>query len=693
MIVTVSVRSTTNLHVLGGLMATQQQTPVGKNTLEELCINTIRALAMDAVQKANSGHPGTAMALAPLTHLLWTRFMHYNPSNPSWRNRDRFILSAGHASMLLYSMLYLTGYDLPLEQLKQFRQWGSLTPGHPEHGHTAGVETTTGPLGQGFANGVGMAIAQRFLADRYNRPDHSIIDHYIYAIASDGDMMEGVASEAASVAGFLKLGKLIYFYDDNSITIEGHTSLAFTEDVGKRFEGYHWHVQHVEDVNNLAEVEQAILAAQAETERPSLIITRTHIGYGSPNKQDSSKAHGEPLGADEIILTKRNLGWPSEEPFYVPEEALAFYRQAIERGAAEEQAWQQQYQAYTAAYPDLAAQLEQELSGELPEGWDRAIPTFKAGEALASRAASGQTINAIAPNLPSLIGGSADLAPSTSTNMKGLGDFGPEESGRNMHFGIREHAMGSILNGMALYGGLIPFGATFLIFSEYMRPPIRLAALMGLKTIYVYTHDSIGVGEDGPTHQPIEQLASLRSIPNLTVIRPGDANETAEAWRTAITHHGPVALVLTRQALPTLDRSIMASASNVAKGGYVLSDSEGTPQVILIATGSELSLAVDSAQKLRQDGIAVRVVSMPSWELFDKQSAAYKEAVLPKQVRARIAIEAASPMGWERYVGLEGDTVTLNHYGASAPAKTLFQQFGFTVENVVAKAKILLQNA
>ncbi|HLZ63618.1 MAG TPA: transketolase [Ktedonosporobacter sp.] len=674
-------------------MATQQQTPVGKNTLEELCINTIRTLAMDAVQKANSGHPGTAMALAPLTHLLWTRFMHYNPSNPSWRNRDRFILSAGHASMLLYSMLYLTGYDLPLEQLKQFRQWGSLTPGHPEHGHTAGVETTTGPLGQGFANGVGMAIAQRFLADRYNRPDHSIIDHYIYAIASDGDLMEGVSSEAASLAGFLKLGKLIYFYDDNHITIEGNTSLAFGEDVGQRFEAYHWHVQHVSDVNNLAEVEQAILAAQAETERPSLIITRTHIGYGSPNKQDSSKAHGEPLGADEIILTKRNLGWPSEEPFYVPEEALAFYRQAIERGAAEEQAWQQQYQAYTAAYPDLAAQLEQELSGELPEGWDRAIPTFKAGEALASRAAAGQTINAIAPNLPSLIGGSADLAPSTSTNMKGLGDFGPEESGRNMHFGIREHAMGSILNGMALYGGLIPFGATFLIFSEYMRPPIRLAALMGLKTIYVYTHDSIGVGEDGPTHQPIEQLASLRSIPNLTVIRPGDANETAEAWRTAITYQGPVALVLTRQALPTLDRSIMASASNVAKGGYVLSDSEGTPQVILIATGSELSLAVDSAQKLRQDGIAVRVVSMPSWELFDKQSAAYKEAVLPKQVRARIAIEAASPMGWERYVGLEGDTVTLNHYGASAPAKTLFQQFGFTVENVVAKAKSLLQNA
>src|SRR5579859_6535186 len=439
-------------------MTTQEKSPIQQNTLEQLCINTIRTLAMDGVQKANSGHPGTAMALAPLTYLLWTRIMRYNPKNPAWLNRDRFILSAGHASILQYTMLHLTGYDLPLEQLQSFRQWGSHTPGHPEHGETPGIETTTGPLGQGFGNGVGMAIAQRFQASRFNQPDQTVLDHYIYAIASDGDLMEGITAEAASVAGFLKLGKLIYFYDDNHITIEGNTSLAFGEDMGQRFEAYHWHVQHVSDVNNLAEVEQAILAAQAETERPSLIITRTHIGYGSPNKQDSSKAHGEPLGADEIILTKRNLGWPSEEPFYVPEEALAFYHQAIERGAVEEQAWQQQYQAYVAAYPELAAQLEQEMSGELPEGWDRAIPTFKAGEALASRAAAGQTINAIAPHLPSLIGGSADLAPSTSTNMKGLGDFGPEESGRNMHFGIREHAMGSILNGMALYGGLIPFG-------------------------------------------------------------------------------------------------------------------------------------------------------------------------------------------------------------------------------------------
>jgi len=671
-------------------MTIQDQASTQPTTLEQLCINTIRTLAMDGVQKANSGHPGTPMALAPLTHLLWTRFMHYNPHNPAWRNRDRFILSAGHASMLLYSMLHLTGYDLPLEQLKNFRQWGSHTPGHPEFGETPGVETTTGPLGQGFANGVGMAIAERFLANRYNRPNHTIIDHYVYAIASDGDLMEGVSAEAASIAGFLKLGKLIYFYDNNHITIEGTTDLAFTEDVGQRFEGYHWHVQHVEDGNDLAALEQAILVAQKETERPSLIIVRTHIAFGSPNKHDTPEAHGSPLGADEIILTKHNLGWPSEEPFYEPEEALSFYRQAIERGAQQEHDWQTRYTAYATAYPELAVQWEQEMSGQLPEGWDSDIPTFNAGEALASRIASSRVINAIAPKLPSLVGGSADLAPSTNTLMKGLGDFGPESSGRNMHFGIREHAMGSILNGMSLYGGIIPFGATFLIFSDYMRPPIRLAALMQLKTIYVYTHDSIGLGEDGPTHQPIEQLAALRAIPGLTLIRPGDANETAEAWRQAITHAGPVALVLTRQNLPTLDRTLVAAASNLAKGAYILSDSENMPQLILIATGSEVSLAIDAAHVLRQEGVQVRVVSMPSWELFEEQSADYKETVLPKQVHARIAIEAASPMGWDRYIGAAGDTITLNHFGASAPAKILFQQFGFTVENVVEKAKRLL---
>ncbi|MBO0782575.1 MAG: transketolase, partial [Ktedonobacteraceae bacterium] len=533
----------------------------------------------------------------------------------------------------------------------------------------------------------------RIQASRYNRPGHNIIDHYIYAIASDGDLMEGVSSEAASLAGHLKLGSLIYFYDDNKITIEGNTSLAFSENVGQRFESYQWHVQHVEDINDLPALEQAIHAAQAETERPSLIVVHSHIGYGSPNKQDSHKAHGEPLGADEVILTKRNLGYPSEEPFFVPDDALAFYRQAIERGAASEKAWQERYAAYAAAYPDLAAQYEHELSGELPEGWDSDLPTFSAGEALASRQASGKTLNAIAAKLPNFFGGSADLAPSNNTNMNGLGDFGPESHGRNLHFGIREHAMGSVLNGIALYGGLIPFGATFLIFSDYMRPPIRLAALMGLKTIYVYTHDSIGVGEDGPTHQPVEQLAALRAIPGLTVIRPGDANETAAAWHTAITHKGPVALALTRQALPTLDRAQVASASNLARGAYVLTDSEGEPELILIATGSELSLAVEAANQLRQNGKAVRVVSMPSWELFEEQNAEYKESVLPRNVKARLAIEAASPMGWERYVGLEGTIIGLDHFGASAPGKIVFQQFGFTVNNIVEHANTLLQNA
>ncbi|HEX4203797.1 MAG TPA: transketolase [Ktedonobacteraceae bacterium] len=672
-------------------MTTQQETTTPKNTLEQLCINTIRTLAMDGVQKANSGHPGTAMALAPLTYLLWTRFMHYNPKNPAWLNRDRFVLSAGHASMLQYSMLHLTGYDLPLEELKNFRQWGSKTPGHPEYRHTVGIETTTGPLGQGISNSIGMAIAQRFLASRYNRPEHKILDHHIYTIVSDGDLMEGVSAESASLAGHLKLGQLICFYDNNRITIEGETDLAFSEDVGKRFEGYHWHVQHIEDVNDLPALEEAILAAQAETERPSLIVVRTHIGFGSPHKQDSSKAHGEPLGADEIILTKRNLGWPSEEPFYEPEEAVAYFRQAVERGAKQEQEWQQRYQAYATAYPELAAQFENEQRGEFPTGWDSDLPTFGADEALATRAASGKALNAIAAKLPNLIGGSADLAPSTSTYMKGLGDFGPEENGRNMHFGIREHAMGGILNGMALYGGLLPFGATFLIFSDYMRPPIRLAALMKLNTNYVFTHDGIGVGEDGPTHQPIEQLAALRSIPGIVVLRPADANETVEAWRVALTHKGPVAIALSRQAIPTLDRSKLASAGNVARGAYVLSDSEQTPQIILMATGAEVPLVEEAAEKLRQDGNAIRVVSMPSWELFEAQSAEYKESVLPRNVRARLAVEAASPQGWERYVGLDGATITLDHFGASAPAKVLFKEFGFSVDNVVEKAKALLQ--
>ncbi|GCE47078.1 transketolase [Thermosporothrix hazakensis] len=672
-------------------MTIQQEKPThSQSSLEDLCINAIRTLSMDGVQQANSGHPGTAMALAPLTYLLWTKYMRHNPRNPKWVNRDRFILSCGHASILLYSMLYLTGYDLSLEDIKNFRQWGSKTPGHPEYGHTAGVETTTGPLGQGVANGVGMAIAARFQASRYNKPEHQILDHYIYGICSDGDLMEGIASEAASLAGTLKLGNLIYFYDDNNITIEGDTAIAFTEDVAARFEAYHWHVQRVEDINDLAALDKAIQAAQAEKERPSLIVVRTKIAYGSPNLQGHHKAHGAPLGAEEVVLTKRNLNWPSEEPFFVPEEALNYFRQCVERGAEQEKAWQEQFNAYAAAYPELAEQWQQEQAGKLPHGWDSELPEFPAGEALASRVASGKALNAIAPKLPNLIGGSADLAPSNNTDMKGLGDFGPETNGRNMHYGVREHAMGAIVNGMALYGGLIPFGATFLIFSDYMKASIRLSALMGLKSIFVFTHDSIGVGEDGPTHEPIEQLASLRSIPGLTVIRPADANETVEAWRAAISIDGPVALALTRQNLPTLDRNELASAKNLTRGAYVLLDSEKTPDLILMATGSEVSLAVDAARKLQQEGVAVRVVSMPSWELFEKQDAAYKESVLPKNVRARLAIEAASSFGWARYVGLDGATVTIDQFGASAPAKLLFQHFGFTVDNVVAKAKELL---
>ena len=671
-------------------MTTQQQTSLDPKALEQLSINTIRALAMDGVQKANSGHPGTPMALAPITYLLYTRHMRHNPKNPNWLNRDRFILSCGHASMLLYSMLYLTGYDLPLDQLKQFRQWGSLTPGHPEYRHTAGVETTTGPLGQGVGNGVGMAIAQRFQASRFNTPEHTVLDHYIYAIASDGDLEEGVAAEAASLAGTLKLGKLVYFYDDNNITIEGRARIAFTEDVGKRFEAYGWHVQHVADVNDLETLNSAIDAAKAETERPSLIVVKSKIAFGSPNKVDTHGAHGAPLGADEVIATKRNLGYPSIEPFFVPEEALNYYRQSVERGAQAEQEWQKTYDAFSAANPALAKQWQSELKGELPAGWDSTLPVWQTGEAVATRVAGGKALNAIAAKLPNLIGGSADLAPSNNTNMKDLGDFTATENGRNMHFGIREHAMGSILNGMALYGGIIPFGATFLIFSDYMRPPIRLASLMGIKTIYVYTHDSIGVGEDGPTHEPVEQISALRLIPGLTVLRPGDANETSEAWRVAITHKNPVAIALTRQNLPTLDREKFASASNVAKGAYVLQDSDKTPDIILMASGSEVSLAVDAAQQLQQEGVAVRVVSVPSQELFEEQSEEYKESVLPKSVRARVAIEAASPMSWYRYVGLDGALVTLDHFGASAPATILFEKFGFTVDNVVAKAKALL---
>ena len=648
---------------------------------------------MDAVQKANSGHPGLPMGAAAMAYVLWTRFLRHHPTNPSWPNRDRFILSAGHGCMLLYSLLHLTGYDLPLDELKRFRQWGSLTPGHSEHGLTPGVETTTGPLGQGFGNGVGMAIAERFLANYFNRPGYRIVDHYVYAIVSDGDLMEGVSSEAASLAGHLGLGKLIYLYDDNRITIDGSTSLAFTENVGQRFEAYGWHVQRV-DGNNLKEVEAALSAAQAATERPSLIIARTHIAYGSPNKQDTAEAHGAPLGEEEIKLTKRALGWPLEPAFYIPDEALGHFREALQQGRAWEAQWQAQFDAYAAAHPELAAEWRTVMNGRLPEGWADKLPAFTpGGGSMATREASGKVLNAIAPHLPTLIGGSADLTPSNNTYLKGYGDFQRDNVGaRNLHFGVREHAMGSILNGMALHGGVIPYGGTFLIFSDYMRPAIRLAALSHIHVIYVFTHDSIGLGEDGPTHEPIEHLASLRAMPNLTVIRPADANETAVAWRVALEHRGgPVALALTRQKLPVLDRTTLASADLLRRGAYVLTDaSNGQPDIILIATGSEVQLALEARQRLAARGIGARVVSMPSWELFEQQPDSYRDEVLPPSVTARLAIEAASPHGWHRYVGSMGTVIGMTRYGASAPYHVLMEQFGFTADNVTSRALALL---
>ncbi len=663
-------------------------------SLDELCINTIRTLAMDAVQKANSGHPGLPMGAAAMAYVLWTRFLKHNPRNPSWPNRDRFILSAGHGCMLLYSLLHLTGYDLPLDELKQFRQWGSRTPGHSEHGLTPGVETTTGPLGQGFANGVGMAIAERFLASHFNRPDYSIADHYIYAIVSDGDLMEGVSSEAASLAGHLGLGKLIYLYDDNRITIDGSTSLAFTENVGQRFEAYGWHVQRV-DGDDLKEVEAGISAAQGEGQRPSLIIARTHIAHGSPNKQDTAEAHGSPLGEEEVKLTKQALGWPLEPTFYIPDDALHHFRESGHTGRSWEAEWQARFDAYAAAYPELAAEWRTAVSGRLPQGWTDKIPSFtSAGGGMATREASGKVLNAIAPHLPTLIGGSADLTPSNNTYLKGYGDFQRSNLGaRNLHFGVREHAMGSILNGMGRYGGLIPYGGTFLIFSDYMRPAIRLAALSHIHVIFVFTHDSIGLGEDGPTHQPIEHLASLRAMPNLTVIRPADATETAVAWRAALEHqHGPVALVLTRQKLPVLDRTQFPPADLLLKGAYVLADaSDGRPRIILIATGSEVHVALEARQRLASKEIAARVVSMPSWELFEQQPDSYRDEVLPPSVTARLAIEAASPHGWHRYVGLRGGVIGMTRFGASAPYQVLMEKFGFAAENVVSRAVELLR--
>ncbi len=664
--------------------------------LDQLCINTIRTLAMDAVQKARSGHPGLPMGAAAMAYVLWTRFLKHNPANPAWPDRDRFVLSAGHGSMLLYSLLHLTGYDLPLAELQNFRQWGSKTPGHPEHGLTPGVETTTGPLGQGFANGVGMAIAERFLAARFNRPGHTIVDHYTYAIVSDGDLMEGVAAEAASLAGHLKLGKLIYLYDDNRISIEGSTDLAFTEDRALRFQAYGWHVQQV-DGNDLEAVAKAIRAAQAETERPSLIIARTIIGYGSPHKQGTAEAHGEPLGEDEVRATKEALGWPPEPAFYIPDEALAHFRQALARGQEWEADWQRRFAAYAQAYPDLAAEWQRLMRGELPPDWDADMPTFPPdAKGMATRVASGTVINALAPRLTNLIGGSADLAPSTRTLMKGTGDFAAGHySNRNLRFGVREHAMGAILNGMALHGGVIPFGATFLVFSDYMRPAIRLAAMMELPVIYVFTHDSIGLGEDGPTHQPVEHLAALRAIPNLTVIRPADANETVVAWRVALEHRsGPVALALTRQNVPVFDRTRYAPAEGLRRGAYIMAEAEGgKPDLILIATGSEVQLALAAREELAKRGIAARVVNMPSWELFDRQSAEYQESVLPPEVTARLAVEAGVSQGWHRYVGPAGEVISLERFGASAPYQVAMRNLGFSVENVVARALALLEKA
>ncbi len=661
--------------------------------LEQIAINTIRTLAMDGVQKANSGHPGMPMGMAAAAYVLWTKFLRHNPGNPRWANRDRFVLSAGHGSMLLYSLLYLTGYeDFPLEQLKQFRQWGSMTPGHPESELSPAIETTTGPLGQGFANGVGLAIGADFLAAHFNREGHELFDYHIYAIVSDGDLMEGVASEAASLAGHLKLGRLIYLYDDNEISIDGSTNLAFTEDRMKRFEAYGWHVQSVADGNDLAAIEAAIRAAQADP-RPSIIAVKSIIGFGSPNRQGTAKAHGEPLGAEELALAKKNLGWPYEEPFTVPEESLAHFREAVGRGAKLEADWAAKFEAYAAAHPDAAAAWRQWASGELPAGWQEAMPVFPADKPMATREASGKALNAFAKALPMLLGGSADLRPSNNTWIDGLSSFQPESrDGRNFHFGVREHAMGSLMNGIALTRPLIPFGGTFMVFYDYMRPPVRLAAMMGLGVIYVYTHDSIGLGEDGPTHQPIEHLAGLRSVPNLTMIRPADANETAVAWRVAIEHrHGPTALALTRQKLPVFDRTKYASAEGVARGGYVMSESPtGSVDVILIATGSEVAAAIEAQDLLAAEKIGARVVSLPSWQLFDKQPQAWRDEVLPPAIEARIAVETGISLGWERYVGTKGLVIALDRFGASAPYQKLMEEFGFTGANIAARAKALL---
>ncbi len=665
------------------------------DSIQQLCINTVRILSADAVQKANSGHPGTPMALAPIGYVLWSEIMNYNSKNPDWANRDRFILSCGHARMLQYSYLYLTGYDINMDDIRNFRQLHSKTAGHPEYGLLDGIEVTTGPLGQGFDNGVGMAIAQQYLASRYNKPGFKLFDYKIYGICSDGDLMEGVASEAASLAGHLKLGHLIYLYDDNQITIEGETSLTFTEDVTERFQSYGWHVQSVADGNDIKAIAAAIVNAKKETGRPSLIKVRTHIGFGSPNKVDTAAAHGSPLGKDEVRLVKENFGFDPDKSFTVADKVLNYYREKGKAGIKKEDEWNDLYKKYKEEYAEEAGEFELFKSGKLPEGWKDNLPVFKPdAKGMATRKASGKTLNAIAAKLPMLIGGAADLAPSTDTNLNDFESFTDENhGGRNFHFGIREHAMGAVLNGMALTKGIIPYGATFLIFSDYMRPPIRLAAIMKIRPIFIYTHDSIGLGEDGTTHQLVEQLIGLRSVPNVMVIRPADANETVHAWRVALEHSGgPVALILTRQELPIIDQDKYANASELEKGAYILSDCDNEPQLILMGTGSEVHLLLEAQEKLKAASIRVRVVSFPSWELFEKQSEEYKQKVFPKNIRKRLAVEAGSPIGWCKYVTDEGDIIGITKFGESAPGDEVMKEYGFTVENVIERAKALFIN-
>ncbi|HEX5706668.1 MAG TPA: transketolase [Pyrinomonadaceae bacterium] len=681
-------------------MSASTQTSEQKPTpeLDELCINTIRALSLDAVQQAESGHPGLPLGAAPMAYVLWTRFLRHNPKNPKWAGRDRFLLSAGHGSMLLYALLHLTGYDLPLEEIKNFRQWQSKTPGHPENFMTPGVEITTGPLGQGFANGVGMAVGAAHLAARFNREGFPLIASHVYAIVSDGDLMEGVASEAASLAGHLKLGNLIYLYDDNQVTIEGFTSLAFSEDVPARFRAYGWHTATVEDGNDLAAIERAIQEAREETGRPSLISVKTVIGFGMPTA-GTRKAHSDAPGEEAVRETKRRLGWPEDKTFYVPEEARAHFAEAVERGARLEAEWDALVEKYERENPELGRAWRETMSGALPEGWESHLPSFEGAKASATRAASGEVINALAPHMPMLVGGSADLGPSNNTDIKEGGSLqGDNPAGRTIHFGVREHAMGSVLTGISLNGGLIPFGGTFLCFSDYMRPAIRLAALSEVQAVYVFTHDSVGLGEDGPTHQPIEHVASLRAIPNLYVIRPCDSHEVREAWRAAILRRdAPTALILTRQKVPTIDRATYAKADGLRRGAYTLAEStdaegkEVRPRLVIIATGSEVSLALDARAELQREGIPVRVVSMPCWELFEAEPSEYRESVIPPDVKARLAVEAGARLGWDRWVGPEGAVVCLERFGASAPGDVVLRNLGFNVENVVARARSLLR--